>query len=422
MRGLLFIVFLVYAALLMVRPQEFMPALQQTPLLQIVLLTAFVIWLFSSDKGLEHPQIWLLIPFMMIVWFGMGLAGWWGGITKAIDKLLPPLLLFVISSGAVRSVVQLRIFMVFLIAGASIITLHGHWQLLTGVGWTGAEPIEGRITYSGIFNDPNDIGLLLVVAIASIIYLLGQTTSFLLRLALIAALGWMGYGVYLTDSRGTLLATLCVLGFYLWRRYGKGAVIAAGLAAVPVLLATTRLAELNADEDSAEGRLDAWYEGILMLLHYPLFGVGYSNFVDHHNLTAHNSMVLAMAELGFVGYTVWLAIVGYSLYMLYWLTFRYAPLSGSADSAPSPEVKREIDASRALFAAMLGFCFGAFFLSQSYKYLLFMMCGLALGRYMGAQAVLGPLPKRSFLSDLPRWIGLNLASVIGLYILLKLTL
>ena len=164
--------------------------------------------------------------------------------------------------------------------------------------------------------------------------------------------------------------------------------IAGAAVAVPVLLASTRLAQIDANEASAEGRLDAWYEGIQLLLQYPLFGVGFSNLSDHNFLTAHNSLVLAMAELGIVGYTIWLAFVGYSGYMLYRLSFAL----DAPQSAANPEVVRlEIAASRALFAGSLGFAVGAFFLSQSYKYMLFLMCGLAVGRFVGATAAAGEL-------------------------------
>lgn len=422
MQRTLFIVFLIYLVLLILRPHEFFPGLATTPILQSTMLTAMGIWALMPNKRVEYPQFKLLIPFMIVVWIGMGLAGWWGGIVKAIEKLLPPLLLFVMTSGAVRSVPQLRVVAVFLIALACTLVLHGHLQLRDGVGWTGAIPIQGRITYSGIFNDPNDLGLLIVVAIALSMYLLGYFRSFLIRLVLLGGLGWLCYGVLLTDSRGTMLATLTVFAFYVRQRFGTSAVVIAGIAAIPVLFATTRLAQLDSEEASAEGRLDAWYEGIQLLLQYPLFGVGFSNFVDHHYLTAHNSMVLAMSELGLVGYPLWLAFMGYSAYMLFWLTYRYAPLAKAEGRESTPEIESEIVASRALFAAGLGLALGAFFLSQSYKYMLFMMCGLAVGRYVGAAAVLGPLPGFTLGKDLPRWFGFAILTIIGLWILLKLTL
>jgi len=419
MRAALFVVFLGYVLLLVIRPQEFVPAFQHVPILQYTLMGAFALWLATPDKGIKYPQFKLLLPFLVVVWIGMGLSGWWGGIVKILDLIVPPILLFIVASGAVRSVKQLRMFMWLFVACACVLVLHGHWQLRDGIGWTGSEPIQGRITYSGIFNDPNDMGLLFVVCVAFVLYLPETTTSKLARLALFAALGWLLYGVYLTNSRGTMLGTLTVIGFKVWRRYGYSALIAGGALAVPVLLATTRLAEMDADEASAEGRLDAWYEGLLLMMQYPFFGVGFSNFSDHHTLTAHNSLVLAMTELGLVGYPIWLAFVGYSGYMLYRLSL--AP--ESPRSAADPDVVGvEIAASRGLYAASLGFAVGAFFLSQSYKYVLFLMCGLAVGRFIGANAATGELWSCTIKSALIKWPALAAASIVVLWLGLKILL
>jgi O-antigen ligase len=227
------------------------------------------------------------------------------------------------------------------------------------------------------------------------------------------------YGVYMTDSRGTMLGTLAVLGFSVVRRYGYAALVAAGALAVPVLLARTRLAQIDADEASAEGRLDAWYEGIQLLLDYPFFGVGFSNFSDHHTLTAHNSLVLAMSELGLIGYPVWLALVGYSALMLYRLSFAPVPTQAREHT---DLVDREIAASRALFAAGLGFAVGAFFLSQSYKFMLFLMCGLAVGRFIGANAAAGNLWSCSISAPLIKWPAIAFASIVVLWLGLKVLL
>ena len=419
MRTALFVVFLVYVVLLVIRPQEFVLSLQQVPVLQYTLLGAFALWLATPDKGLKYPQFALLPPFLMVAWIGMGLSGWWGGIVKILNLVLPPIFLFLTATGAVRSVRQLRVFMWLLVACACVLVLHGHLQLRDGIGWTGAEPIEGRITYSGIFNDPNDMGLLFVVCIACVLYLPETTTSKIARLTLVAALGWLLYGVYLTDSRGTMLGTMAVIGFNVWRRYGISVLIAGAAVAVPVLIASTRLAEIDADEASAEGRLDAWYEGIQLLLQYPLFGVGFSNFADYNVLTAHNSLVLAMAELGLVGYPIWLAFVGYSGYMLYQLSFAL----GSAESAANPEVVlAEIAASRALYASSIGFAVGAFFLSQSYKYMLFLMCGLAVGRFIGATAAAGELWSYKIKAAPIKWPAIAFASIVVLWLGLKVLL
>jgi len=437
MRKLLFLLTVVYTVLLIIRPQEFTPGLAQTPLLQIILLTAFGVWCLRSGKGLDLPQFPVIPLLLVFVWLSLGIGGgWWGGIVPALNLLLPPMLLMVIISGSVRSLGELRVYSLVLIACACTLVYHGHLQVTYGLGWTGQPMIEGRITYTGIFNDPNDMGLLIVLSIALSIYHFKLCTSRLAKLVMLVAIGWLLYGVYLTDSRGTMLATMTVLGLELWSAYGKAAVITVGALAVPVLVATTRLSELDADEASAEGRIDAWYEGMQMLQQYPLFGVGWQMFSDHHGLTAHNSIVLAMAELGLFGYTFWLALVFLSGWMIWRIAIPPKPpkppptLPWLASSQPAPSTGAEPSAkevaerlaARALLFGACGFSVGAFFLSQSYKAMLFLTCGLIAGRYLGMREAGIDLPRFPLSANLPRVAISAACSIIFMWVLVRVLL
>jgi O-antigen ligase len=439
MRALLLILTIVYTILLIIRPQEFIPGFAEAPILQILLLTAFGAWVFRSNKGLDLPQFALVPLLLLFVWLSLGAGGgWWGGIVPALNTLLPPMLLFVIVSGAIRSLRELRIYSFVLMACASTLIYHGYLQNTVGVGWTGQPMIEGRITYSGIFNDPNDMGLLITLALALAIYNLGLSRSTFAKLLFLAVIGWLLYGVYLTDSRGTMLATLAVVALFLWARFGKTVVIVLGALAVPVLIASTRLAELSADEDSAQGRVDAWYEGIQLLTTNPLFGVGWQNFSDHNGgLTAHNSIVLAMAELGFPGYVVWLAMVFLSGWMIWRMAYpaQTAPRAALAlpweTAAATPEPEKaplseselaERRAARALLFAACGFAVGAFFLSQSYKAMLYLNCGLIAGRYLGMREAGIALPVFTLSGSFPRIAASAVGSVIAMWVLVRVLL
>jgi O-antigen ligase len=302
---------------------------------------------------------------------------------------------------------------------ACVIVLHGRLQLETGIGWTGSALADGRITYSGIFDDPNDLGLLLVIAIAAVCYLFGLMRSLLVRLTLLAVLGWLLYGVMLTDSRGTQLAVLMVFMIHLWKTLGKKTLIVVALLAAVALSLGSRLAQMDPEEESAAGRIDAWIEGIGMLRHNPLFGVGYGNFTDYNPMTAHNTIVLAFAELGLLGYIVWLAIVGYSGYMLYWITYRARDWAVANGRELPANFADEVEAARCLLVAALGFSVGAFFLSQSFKPLLYVICGLAMGRWLGVAQRIGPLPQLSFLRDIKYWIAASIGSIVSIYALVK---
>ena len=477
MRKLLFIITIVYTVFLITRPHEFIPGLASVPLLQPMVLAAFAVWLMMPNKGLDLPQFRILPILLVFVWLSLGFAGWWGGIVPAVEKLLPPMLLFVIVSGCVRSVAELKIYSAVVIACACVLVLHGHLQVTTGIGWTGQPMIEGRITYSGIFNDPNDMGLLIVVSIAMSLFHFRTQDGRLIRLLILAVLGWLLYGVYLTDSRGTMLAVMLVLGLETWRAYGKTAVIVSAALLVPILVASTRLAELDAEEASAANRFDAWYEGIELLMANPFFGVGWNMFSDYHGLTAHNSWVLAMAELGLLGYTVWLSFVALSGWMIFRLVFprkqpvaaaravgalpgsaRWANVAGpvvaggyaartafvpavvarSTDAARqanqvpgavaretesgSPERELERLAAWFLLFAASGFALGAFFLSQSYKAMIFLTCGLVVGRFLGMREAGMPVPTYLLGMKLPLMFAAAIGSVVGLWILLKFLL
>jgi len=56
-------------------------------------------------------------------------------------------------------------------------------------------------------------------------------------------------------------------------------------------------------------RLDAWASGLEMFKRSPLFGVGFGAFTDFNDITAHNSFVLCLAELGLLGTTLWVALL-----------------------------------------------------------------------------------------------------------------
>jgi hypothetical protein len=61
--------------------------------------------------------------------------------------------------------------------------------------------------------------------------------------------------------------------------------------------------------DAGADRLWLWASGLEMFKRAPLFGVGFNKFADFADLTAHNSFVLCLAELGFVGCTLWVALL-----------------------------------------------------------------------------------------------------------------
>jgi hypothetical protein len=416
--------FWLYLLLVFLRPQEVLPGLENVPLLQITLMLCLFLWLVSKDKDLSLPPFALIACLFVYIPLTVGLSGWWGGVPPAFGAMAPVVSIFLISSKAARELPALHSYMWATIACACLLVYHSMVQLHTGIGpLTDVLPQKGRPYYVGIFADPNDLGQLFVIALAFSIYLLIISRRRAVQLLLCASAAWLLYGLILADSRGALLAVLVLSGLEGWRRYGKIAVGVSAALALPALAAVTRLSEMSADEESAVGRIQAWYQGMQMLLVHPLLGVGFGNFTVFNERTAHNFVVLPMAELGIVGLTLWLGIIWYALRMLWWIAYGpHAPAAKSVGPAVAPAIAAEIAAARGLLMTFVGFIVSALFLSQSYKLPLFLLCGLAVARFSAASRVLPNPPRYRLTKDLPWIVGMTLALVVAIYVFVKLTL
>ena len=413
--------FCLYLVMLILRPQEFIPIVQGMPVMMAFMLICLALWVLKPQKQASSPPIVLLGLMFLFMPLTVALNGWWGGSLVALGTLTPVFSIFVIASMAARELRVLHLYMWTILACACVLVGHSLIQLQTGTGpLTGIEPWLNRPYYVGIFNDPNDLGQLFVLALTFALYLMANSTRALSRFVLLVSLVWLLYGMTLTNSRGALVAALVVLGLEGWRRYGKIAVSIAAALGLPSLFALTRLSQLNTEEQSANDRIQAWYEGLQMLRYHPLFGVGFGNFTNYNTLTAHNFIVLPMAELGLFGFALWLGLMWYSVRMLWWVA--YGPHSsheGDVKALADPAWKAEVLAARGLVLTFVGFGVSAFFLSQSYKPPLFLLCGLALARFTSAARVLPNPPRFRLAPDLPRLGMLTLACVMAMYLLVK---
>ena len=411
-----FILTLVYVALVYLRPQEYVASLKDAPILAITLAAAGVAWIFTANKRVDTPQHPILIAFTVLLGLSVAASGWLGGAVPAMLDFLPGVVLFFLVATSTSSPGRHYAFMVLLGLCSTVMAVHGIDQAAHGTGWSGATLSEGsRITYVGIFNDPNDLALAFVMAIPMIGYCMAHTRSRLLKAAWAASFATVVYGVYLTNSRGGMLAALALGLVYATRRFGTAlGICAAGLGLAAISLLPSRLDKLDADEESAAGRVDAWYAGLDMLLHHPILGVGKGNFVEHNSLTAHNSLVLVAAETGLAGYYLWLCFVGLSFYMVYRLA--RAPAQEGAPDDPVRPI------ARTYCYSMLGFFVAAFFLSRSYVILLYLLCGLCVALFQCARASEPPAEAVRLGPVAGRFLALEIGSIGFLFALVKVLL
>lgn len=259
------------------------------------------------------------------------------------------------------------------------------------VGLFGTYSVDQRVRYRGELKDPNEVALTLSAgAIALLIGFASRRRSWSMhRLMIVLSIAIAAVTVFMTKSRGGLLAMMLVPAIYFVRKHGLATLLPAALLAIPVLLLGGR-SDANADL-STQMRYDAWATGIDLWHHHPLFGVGVRQFAAHHFLTAHNSFVLTLAELGIVGMTLFTAIIYLSLKTL---------IVGLREIANVPGARTAEIWGTALLSAMAGIVFQINTLSFAYHHVLWLFLGLIAAWYSAVRHHKPDLSIRLTLLDL----------------------
>jgi O-antigen ligase len=230
----------------------------------------------------------------------------------------------------------------------------------------------GRVRYLGVLQDPNELALATAFVVPfAFAFLEIRATVFRLAL-LIVTLMTVAVEIVYTGSRGGQVTFGAVLGAYFVKKYGwlRGAVVGATLA-VPILALGGRSSE-EASASTLE-RLGCAAAGIKMLMAYPITGVGYTQFIKNHFLTAHNAYILAAGELGIPG----MFLFGFVLYLALKI-----PVAVMRFPLPETPDNRTIKAlAMAILAIFVGGEVGIFFLSWTYHYVLWIHFGLVASLY-----------------------------------------
>lgn len=139
---------------------------------------------------------------------------------------------------------------------------------------------------SSIYADENNFAVLFVVG-APFLYYFGRYLKHAwLTLAFWGIIPFSWHAVFLTASRGALLAIAAVLLVFVFRSERRfiGVLAVAAFAAAFVLQAGPVMMERSSTianyeaEDSAAHRLDAWEAAIGMMVAHPITGVGFASF------------------------------------------------------------------------------------------------------------------------------------------------
>ncbi len=250
-----------------------------------------------------------------------------------------------------------------------------------------------RMCGTGIFNDPNDLALMIIAAVPICGYWLTDPSARRVRPAWIALIGLLIYALVLTHSRGGFLALMAGLAAFMYMRFGGARTLILGLLVMPLMLIVFagRMTSISASEGTGQTRIQLWCDAMQFFQQAPLFGIGMEMYqtVSYH--VPHNSYLHCYAELGVVGGTLFLGAFYFALHGLFRLRAKPAPVDPHVRYndpavprlAPPAPPERDVDPELArlhpyLMAMLVGYAVGIVFLSRSYIVPTYLLLGLAV--------------------------------------------
>lgn len=436
---------------------------------RIELIIAVLVFFASIGKLpksfiMKTPQslalIGLAFAAMMSILVG---TRWAGGAVQAFLGFLPNAYGYFLVGLNCDSKRKLQVLVLMLLFVCFFVIGNGSYDLRNGVGsgpvqtlagnrvdlwninhWTAEHPyidVAGsdtglywnfRLKGLGVINDPNDFGQL-TVCVIPLVFIFWRRKSALLNMVLvILPVCVLIYGIYLTHSRGALLALVAVAIVFLQRHIGRvpSLVFACGLFVGAMAMNFTGGREISAS--SGEDRVALWGAGLHLFETHPFFGVGIGRMMDHASNTAHNSIVVCAAELGMLGLYFW------SMFMLPTVRDSLAVASprkvsegepAALDERAMPYMTTKLEAidrteilrlGRLALLSLTGFLVAGWFLSRAFIMTLYLLGGIvevifqmALDRGMiGPRLRLGPVLRYSGL--------LACALVVIVYVLVRI--
>jgi hypothetical protein len=175
---------------------------------------------------------------------------------------------------------------------------------LVAQGNDSGDPIY-RLRGLAFISDPNDLSQLIVSLIPCLFFFWRPKKLPLNLLLVLIPTGLLFYGMFLTHSRGAIIALLAVVVIAGRRKLGTipSLIVAGVFFVIAIAIGWSGGREISVEAGS--GRLEAWAVGLGLIKTHPIFGVGFQRFNEYFFITAHNSIIVCAAELGMFGLFFW---------------------------------------------------------------------------------------------------------------------
>jgi len=372
----LLLFFVVYCA----RPEDWVPGLSVVPLARIAGVFCGLSFLASIPQlrrqlpretvflALLVFQLWLTVPLSPV---------WRGGAFYTTLDFSKVLLIVLVMGVAVTSMARLRRLIFVQTASVAVIAAV---TLVKGGSRLGR--LEGIV--HGIYENSNELALILVLTLPFCIAFLLRTPSWWRKAVWATAAMLLVYGTMLTGSRAGLLALLvgggvCLREFGLRGRRIALIVGAGGVAVVLMLFASNtvidRFHAMFNDEPTTEAgraaygsavqRQELVWKALAITADHPLFGIGPGNFNTASGVwhDPHNTYTEMSSEGGVPAFILYVLLLWYALANL-----------RNTNRLALPDSEEALFAM-ALRGSLYGFMVGSFFADSAYHFFPYFLVG-----------------------------------------------
>ncbi len=296
-----------------------------------ILALLFSMFSASGSNVMKLPQSWAIIGLCFAVAMSHIGNKWIGGAPIALEAFVPDVVTFYLIVMNCKEKWHLQALALTLFFCAAYTMLQAELNILAGIRFSdyllnqrleeGATVIV-RIRGRSFLGDPNDFAQFMVSLIPIMFLCWKKGSTFQNFLLVYVPTIVLVYGMYLTHSRGSMVALMAVCIVAFRRRLGTMTSIVGGGLVFLALMAAGFSG--GRDVSAGEDRLAAWSTGLLLIRAHPIFGVGFQRFADFNDITAHNTFVVCTAEIGLLG-------------VFFWIMLTYVTVRNSVVLSTSPE-------------------------------------------------------------------------------------
>jgi O-antigen ligase len=301
--------------------------LRPAKVVAVLALLALIGGTVMGQKQLEFawPEGGLLIAFLGAAALSCLTALWPGYATENVGDLAKMILTWFFILNCATSERRLRGVMWVMVIGGLFPAIGTLKNYLTG------NMYEGRAAWIGIFSNPNEVAYALVILVPLVVYL-ATPRGWFVRLLMAAISLLYAAAIYVTFSRGGLIALVAVIALVGWRKKNRWILVLTVVLLVAGSMFASRFwsrdqdfSQLNGDA-TVEQRLATTQAGFDMFMDHPLLGVGFGcsvvawplyapdNVYTRGALVTHNTFIQALSETGLLGFVPFMCLLGFSLY------------------------------------------------------------------------------------------------------------